>query len=58
MCIRDRARGADSGIADELIASLEACNQARYAGFAPSRAEEDYQNAAKAIVNVNKNIKG
>ena len=52
------ARGADSGIADELIASLEACNQARYAGFAPSRAEEDYQNAAKAIVNVNKNIKG
>ena len=52
------AHGAEDSAAQELIDALEACNQARYAGFDPSRAETDYQNAAKAIVNVNKSIKG
>lgn len=52
------AHGAEDSVAQELIDALEACNQARYAGFAPSQAESDYQNAAKAIVNVNKSIKG
>ena len=53
-----RARGADEATAGELIGALEACNQARYAGFDPARAETDYQNATRAIVNVNKCIKG
>lgn len=52
------AHGAEDSVAQELIDALEACNQARYAGFAPSQAETDYQIAAKAIVNVNKSIKG
>lgn len=52
------AHGAEDSVAQELIDALEACNQARYAGFDPSRAETDYQNATKAIVNVNKSIKG
>lgn len=52
------AHGAEDSVAQELIDALEACNQARYAGFEPSRAETDYQNATKAIVNVNKSIKG
>ena len=52
------AHGAEDTVAQELIDALEACNQARYAGFDPSRAETDYQNATKAIVNVNKSIKG
>lgn len=51
------AHGAEDTVAQELIDALEACNQARYAGFDPSRAETDYQNATKAIVNVNKSIK-
>lgn len=52
------ARGADPATADELIGALEACNQARYAGFNPAQSETDYQNATRAIVNINKCIKG
>ena len=57
--IRERALrlGADEQVVRSLSDALEACNQARYAGFAPQQAETDYQNAVRAIVETNKSIK-
>ena len=57
--IRQRALqlGAAPDTADRLTGAIEACNRARYAGFDPSQAETDYQNAVGAIIAVNKEIK-